>query len=570
MTFNRLRYVFAALLILGLIIPAAGVDAGQAGRYIVFDQAPAPAEKIVPAVRESMAGEEFVEVLVKMTGQVNTGRVARDASRRALPGKQGRAAVRTAVVDELQAGAAAVQKGIALYLEQEQRRGNVREYRGYFIVNMLFVEAVPAVVEQLARRDDVNIILPNSEFRMDPPETVETGGFAPLAAEWGLSRVNAPAVWDLGFTGAGVVVGVIDSGVYWQHEALKTKWRGYNPADPYNPAVDYNWYDATLPKSVLPKDVNGHGTHVTGTILGAAGANRIGVAPGASWIAARVFDDSGKATGKGILNAGEYMIAPTDANGLNPRPDLAPDVINSSWGSETPGEVNPWFQEMVRNWRSAGILPVFAAGNDGDQGAGSISNPANYPESFAVAATDDCDELADFSSRGPGYAPGIKPEISAPGVYIRSSIPGGNFYGYKSGTSMAAPHISGVAALLLSAEPNLSVDDLERVMMDSAIPLTDTDYPNSPNYGFGYGLVNALAAVNSVNCGGPIGDLDGNGLVNVIDAVILLRYSVSLFSLTPQQLLFADANGDGHVTLADVIVILRYIAGLVEELPALL
>ena len=133
------------------------------------------------------------------------------------------------------------------------------------------------------------------------------------------------------------------------------------------------------------------------------------------------------------------MLAPTDASGQNPRPELAPDIINNSWGGGS--GLNEWFRPLVQAWRSAGILPVFAAGNTGP-GAGTVSSVSAYPESFAVAAINSSNTLADFSSRGPGPYPGIlKPDISAPGVAIRSSVPGG--YATSQGTSMAAPHIWG-------------------------------------------------------------------------------------------------------------------------------
>ncbi|NLA27602.1 MAG: S8 family serine peptidase, partial [Firmicutes bacterium] len=463
--------------------------------------------------REASVGEDYIEVLVKMTRQVNTGQVAHNTLQYAPPGNRGRVTVRAAVVEKLRTNAATGQEKIKQYLEQEQRNGNVLEYHGYYIVNMIFVKATPAVVEQLSHRTDVKVILPNSVIWMEPPEIIGYGDIMFQNEAWGVSRVNAPFVWEQGFRGEGAVVGIIDSGVAWEHEALRTKWRGYNSAEPGSPNVDYNWYDATVHGSALPKDASGHGTHVTGTVLGSTGSNQIGVAPDARWIAARIFDDNGKSTVDKIIRAGEFMLAPTDASGQNPRADLAPDIINNSWGSKDPGDVSEWFRDMVRAWRSAQILPVFAAGNSGEYGAGGISNPANYPECLAVAAIDSDNKLAHFSSRGPGFLPGIKPEISAPGVGIRSSTPGGS-YKIDSGTSMAAPHVAGVAALLLSANPGLDVDDLEQIIINTAVPLTDSVYSLSPNYGFGYGLVDALAAVNRV-CGGFVtGQVLARGIDN--------------------------------------------------------
>lgn len=619
MTGNSLRFPLFVLLILALLLPVAAIDAGQTGQYIIFEQPPSSAEKIAPAVREELDREDYVEVLVKMTRQVDTEQVARDTLKRFPAGRRKQLAVRTAVVEELQANAAMSQKNIRQYLEQEQSRGGVLEYRSFYIVNLVFVKASPAVVEQLARRTDVKVILPNSSITMEPPEITEIEGLTPLAAGWGISQINAPAVWERGFEGAGVVIGVIDSGVDWQHEVLQTKWRGYNPEAPSSPDASYNWLDATSPKVPLPEDSGGHGTLVTGVIVGSVGSEWIGVAPAASWIAARIFRDD-EASSDVALEAGEFMLAPTDASGQNPRPDLAPDIINNSWGSTEPGDANEWFRPMVQAWRSAGILPVFAAGNSGD-GAGTIACPANYPEALAVASIDSSNELATSSSRGPGYAEGIKPEISAPGVLIYSSYPGGD-YRLCSGTSMATPHISGAAALLLSADGNLSVDELEQIMLDTATPLTSSTYPLSPNYGFGYGLVNTLAAINYLRSGCITGQVlageAGNEMpvdatvvvveteistsTDPVDGTYCLQHratelgeSLTLrvevpgyqnaemqftlagretlvcnFALRPlgPPVISGDIDSDGSISITDVILLLRHITGLTELTPS--
>src|SRR5699024_9931458 len=269
-----------------------------------------------------------------------------------------------------------------------------------------------------------------------------------------------------------------------------------------------NWFDAVNGRD-MPYDVPSvpHGSHVMGTILGQDpdGTNKIGVAPGAKWIAAKAFTEEG-GYDNWLIAAGEWMLEPGGD------PNLAPDVINNSWGGGSGRD--DWYRDMVESWRAAGIVPVFAAGNERGRPAppASISSPANYPESFAVGATDRNNLRASFSQRGPGpYNEDIKPEVAAPGVGIRSSVPGG-YEGGWNGTSMATPHITGTVALLLSADNSLSVDSLEEIIENTATPLTDDDYSEAPNYGYGHGLLNAFDAISEVSTG--TGTIKGKVLID--------------------------------------------------------
>ncbi|PGS49236.1 S8 family serine peptidase, partial [Bacillus sp. AFS041924] len=276
----------------------------------------------------------------------------------------------------------------------------------------------------------------------------------------------------LGIDGTGIVVGSIDTGVQWDHPALKTKYRGYDPANPDNPNNEFNWFDATEANGSAPYDDLGHGTHTVGTMVGSEpnGTNKIGVAPGAKWIAVKAFTKDG-GTNEDLIEAGEWMLAPKDKNGV-PHPEMAPDVVNNSWGGGP--EVDDWYRTIVTNWRAANIFPEFSAGNTtlyNPGGPGSIANPANYPESFATGATDINNNLANFSLRGPSPYGGIlKPDISAPGVNIRSSVPGGKYEGGWNGTSMAGPHTSGLVALLLQTNSSLTVSEIERIIKETATP----------------------------------------------------------------------------------------------------
>src|SRR5699024_1570518 len=353
--------------------------------------------------------------------------------------------------------------------------------------------------------DEVEKILPNEEREIISPVETEGEPVDDDDIEWNVDRVNAPQAWDMGYDGTGTVIASIDTGVQWAHPALKEKYRGY---DSESDEVDhsFSWYDATAGESE-PYDDQGHGTHTIGTMVGGEsdGSNQVGVAPGAKFISVKAFTEAGGSDAD-LLDAAEWIMAPTDEDG-NERADLAPDVVNNSWGGG-PG-LDEWYRDDVKEWRNAEIFPEFSAGNVdlfNPGGPESIAAPANYPESFATGATDKDDDLADFSLQGPSPYDEVKPDISAPGVSIRSAMPGDE-YGLNDGTSMAGPAVSGVAALLRQVNSNISVEAMEEVLTSTATPLTDEEFPESPNNGYGHGLVDAQNAISSLEDG--LGTLEG-------------------------------------------------------------
>ncbi|KAB3530008.1 S8 family serine peptidase [Alkaliphilus serpentinus] len=459
--------------------------------------------KISSEVIKDLEKEEYAEVLVYMKDQVDTEMVAqatRSAVATLMTPYNVKLEVRKGVVEALRDKAEITQANVINYLEQEKANGNVEEFTSYHIVNMLYVKATKEVIENISYMTEIEKISKNKTYTMDTPETSGAQPEAVEGLEWNIERVKADQVWDLGFDGTGVVVATLDSGSTWNHPALMHQWRGYDSSTgTTNP--EGNWYDPSH-GTTLPTDDPAvpHGTHVMGTILGQEpdGSNKIGVAPGAKWIAVRVFNTSGSTTDAILLDGAEWILAPGGD------PTMAPDVVNNSWGGG-PG-IDDWYRDAVRNWRAAGIFPAFSAGNQ-RQGEpapwpGSISNPANYPESYAVAALDINNTRASFSKLGPSpYDEDlIKPNIAAPGVGIRSSIPGG-YEGGWSGTSMSCPAVAGVVALMLSANSSLTVDEIEAVLAETAVPLTDSTYPEAPNFGYGYGLVDAFEAVSSIASG---------------------------------------------------------------------
>ncbi|HEY3367961.1 MAG TPA: PQQ-binding-like beta-propeller repeat protein [Symbiobacteriaceae bacterium] len=445
-----------------------------------------------------------VRFVVRLTQQADTLAVAR-TSRIQTAGAEPRARtteVRKAVVDSLRRTAADAQANLSAMLDRLKSEGHVESVENLWVVNALVVHGDQVAVQQLAGRPEVASLQVDERVQLvEPPREVD-GVTVSGTVPWNLTMVGAPEAWRLGGTGTGVVVGILDTGVDWSHPALTRAFRGFNPANPSQPDASGNWLDV-VNGIATPYDDVGHGTHVTGTVVGydPLSGIRTGVAPNAKWIAVKAFDAEG-AYYSWLLRAGQWFLAPTDAGGT-PHPDWAPDVINNSWGGG-PG-FDEFYRAMVQNWRAADIFPVFAAGNDGPETA-TIGTPANYPESYAVAAVDKAGALAWFSSRGPGPYGGVqKPNSSAPGVSVVSTLPGG-LYGSGSGTSMAAPHVTGVVALLRSLEPALTVAQIEQALTSTALPRTSPEYPTSPNDGYGAGLVNAQSAILAVV---PLGTVAG-------------------------------------------------------------
>ncbi|WP_256837637.1 carboxypeptidase regulatory-like domain-containing protein [Ornithinimicrobium faecis] len=349
-------------------------------------------------------------------------------------------------------------------------------------VDLWIVNSVGATIDadtlaELEAREDVAHV--RLQEQVELPEMQSE----PALPSWSLEKVHAPQTWgEYGYRGEGVTVAVLDSGIDADHPALAGQYRGRDGDH------SDSWFVTTGENYPTPGDGNGHGTHVTGSIAGGPPGEVIGVAPDAEFIGVKILTDGGRGGEVGILSGMQWVLAPGGD------PAKAPDIASNSWGSG-PGN-NRVFWEAVAAWRAAGIVPLFANGNDGPAG-GTVGNPGGYPHSIGVGATDSNDQIASFSSRGPVVWDGVeytKPQISAPGAAIRSSWPqdSGQDYHTISGTSMATPHVSGVAALVLSAAPGLSVDELQALLEDTA--RTEQFMGALPNNAFGHGIVDAYAA----------------------------------------------------------------------------
>ena len=313
------------------------------------------------------------------------------------------------------------------------------------------------------------------------------------AAEWGVKNIRADRVWSaLGDRGKGVVVGNIDSGVQFDHPALINQYRGNLGGGKFDHA--YNWWDPSrVCPTAEPCDNSSHGTHTMGTMVGDDGAgNGIGVAPEARWITAKGCEST-TCTQRALLSSGQFMLAPTDLAGGAPRPELRPQVVNNSWsGASGSG----FYDDLVNAWVAAGMFPVFSNGNSGPA-CSTSGSPGDGSTAYSVGAYDSGNAIATFSSRGPGRNGAVKPNISAPGVNVRSSVPG-NGYASFSGTSMSAPHLAGAVALMWSAAPELAGDvPSTRAALDlTAIDTEDLTCGGTPenNGVYGQGRLDALGA----------------------------------------------------------------------------
>jgi uncharacterized repeat protein (TIGR01451 family) len=533
---------------------------------------------VAPQVWEAAAGGE-AEFLVVLAEQADLGAAVRTGVQLNAPALPDREARLRTVYDVLRETALRTQADLRAELDE---RGV--EYRPFYIVNMLAVQGDRALVLRLAARSDVAHIVANPHVRQALPEeersiehpSADVRVQSPQAVEWNVARVNADDVWALGYTGQGIVVAGQDTGYDWTHPALVRQYRGYNGITTTH---DYNWHDAIHADdphtpagnpcgfdSAVPCDDNGHGTHTMGSIVGDDGAgNQIGVAPGARWIGCRNMEQ-GWGTPASYAECFEFFLAPYPSGGepfTDGVPSLAPHVINNSWTCPAV-EGCDWgtLQAIVENVRAAGIVVVASAGNDGSA-CSTVAEPiALYDAAFSVGATDSGDNIAGFSSRGPVTADGsgrLKPDVSAPGVGVRSSLPGGG-YGLKSGTSMAGPHVAGTVALLWSAEPALvgDVDATEQIVAQTARPRVDTSCGGAPggrpNNVYGWGIVDALAAVRAVNPGLAITKqavfppgLPARLLVYTLQVTNTTYFTLTQIVLTdaiPLSTTFAWASGD--------------------------
>jgi hypothetical protein len=438
-------------------------------------EAPRTGKTLEEALRTARP-DDFIPVLVYLSEPEASGSQVLSALRAADRHQR-----RAALVEALRARTESSQRAARGFLE----RSGVTEVRSLWIINALAARVHPSVARALPGVPGVQRLALDQALQAP---SVSSG--SPSTPEWNIAAVHAPALWALGFDGTDVVVANMDSGVDILHPDLQSRWRGGTDS----------WWDP-FRNTATPYDVSGHGTGTMGVLVGgSAGGSAIGVAPGARWIAAKIYDDMGQSRESVIHEAFQWLLSPS---GIPGAPD-APDVVNASWGTDSVGSCDETFEPDLQALRAAGIVVVFGAGNSGPNPATSIG-PANNPDGYAVGSVDQNGAVDSESSRGPSACPGtgVFPDLVAPGVNVKTaamSLGGIPQYNVLSGTSLAAPHVAGVMALLAAAFPAATPDTLEETLRNTA---RDLGQPG-PDDDSGHGLVDAEAAYRVIGAATPL------------------------------------------------------------------
>lgn len=440
----------------------------------------------------SKSADEPVSTLLLLDDHVDIKALDLDLHRRGV-GFEERHRI---VITTLQDKARRTQASLLADLEVRLQLGEIQSYEPFWILNGVFVTTGSAdVVRDLAARSDVRVA--DTPLKIDLIRPSERGAAASsrgIGITPGVVNIGARRVWsDLGIDGTGRLVANLDTGVDGNHIALRDRWRGTHA-----PAEEC-WLDFVGGFNNPPVDSDSHGTHTMGTICGLAPDDTIGVAPGAEWIAANTI--VGGSLGSQVLQTMQWLADP-DGDPLTT--DDVPDAACNSWGINEnfgyPDCYSGWW-DAIDACEAAGVMHVWAAGNEGP-GAGTLRSPADRAttpyDSFSVGSTITGYPftLAWDSSRGPaGPDCGpvenlIKPEVSAPGAGVYSSVPGSGYATY-SGTSMATPHVTGAVALMRAANPDLDVVTIKQILMDTAV---DLGVPGEDNL-YGHGIIDVYEAV---------------------------------------------------------------------------
>jgi len=362
---------------------------------------------------------------------------------------------------------------------------DIVHYKYYWIFNGYIVKATKEFIIQVSKRDDIELIERSDNYSLIETENIKKAN-SERDPDWNLEIMNIPEVWELGFCGEGQTIGIMDTGFNPNHPALVDKWSGL-------------WFDAAGEFNE-PTDVCGHGTLESGLVVGGDGSGPFehdtGVAPNAEFAMAAI-SHSNHINSHNIFSGFQWFASLLD-DGVDIR------ILSCSFAT---GLQSQSLWNTIQTLKQLDFIPVFAAGNGGSYTP--VMCPASFPTVLGVGATDINDEIGSFSSQGP--APDnypwneisfwensdwnlIKPDICAPGVAVQStSMDGG--YEIHSGTSLSTPQLSGIIALMLQKNPSLQYNQIYNILLETTVPLGET----SPNNTFGWGRIDALAAIEEVS-----------------------------------------------------------------------
>ena len=526
---------------------------------------------IDPLLSEEMTrrnDDEHIKVIVIMKSQYDRVELTRRANYYAT-----RAERREFVVNELKEYTAASQYDLRRSLSEMQRGAMVTEPTVLWMANALYFDATKAAIQDLARRNDIEMIGFAKEYNWIPDGEEATPATATREITQNIIQVHANQVWELGYTGEGVVVAVIDTGVNYHHVDLADHlWDGgsdfpYHGYDVYNHDND-------------PIDDMGHGSHCAGTVCGdGTGASQTGMAPDATLMCVKCLDASGNGGAQSISEGIQWAV------------EHGCDMFSMSLG--LPNSTIPdrtLLRHTCEAALDAGVVAAIAAGNEGNStwmypipnnvrvpgscpppymDAVQGENPGGQTCSVCVGAVDYNDAAAYFTSRGPvtwqntefgdyPYQPGIgliRPDVCAPGVDIKSlNYESNTGYTTMSGTSMATPCVAGCMALMLSKDINLTPADVCRILEETALPLSD-----GKSNTFGFGRVDVFQAVEAIQLGAirynsfAINDPEGNNNhhLNPGESVMMALTMDNVTEDPVSNVTVVLATEDPNVTITD-------------------
>ncbi|MDX2286403.1 MAG: S8 family serine peptidase [Bacteroidia bacterium] len=533
-----MKQIWTFLMGIGLLLPVYGQQ---------MPLLPRTGEGLMQRLREAPDGWHDISILLEAQADLKT--LDTDLRRRqATPSERA-----YAVITALQTTAAATQ-GPLLELLRTHPEVEAGSVRPFWVANVVFARVKSPVIRTLSLHPAVAWIDRDYPVALDRAYAGTAAPMSPGGREPGLTAIRAHELWAMGYTGYGRSALSVDTGVDPEHPALTNNFKGrYFP-------LSWSWLDPVNGGSQA-NDCDEHGSHTTGTMVGLDPLTRdtIGVAFGALWMGAQ------------SICGGEQQstMTATFQWALNPDGDPStvidmPDVVNNSWFHPgLSGECNSFYVPLLDAMETAGISVVFSAGNAGP-GVSSMTAPKNISinlvNTFTVgnlnANAGNFFPINSSSSRGPSICGGtgsllIKPEVSAPGTGVRSSVPGGQYSSF-TGTSMAAPHVSGAILLLKEAFPSLPAYDLKLALYQSA---TDLGLPGEDN-AYGMGLINLKRAFDTLVAQGHVPAIPSNA--NDLAAMELVNLPEVTCGLSTPLFPFLFIRNQGTDTVHSARILISY------------